>query len=700
MNRRAFVTRTGLASAGWFVEGITVRGNTPDNVSAQASSRHRLALTGFNKVNLSQGPEAALTVFRVRDPDGTVHLQFIEPGSVRSAGFRTHETGDYSCTIRWIDPTSNRLLREENSIYELDARHTADAHALAAFEKQVLLLRSKLGIHAPLADYALDMARGFREKKRDQWKYWLSLLQHVAEVRPAQFLMLEQIENPWSDFNAQEFLESTGRKLNSIDLSMLGNEYESAAIALMNLSPRDVTVRFKSGVFESEGKNSIRPSEVVEIRSVPSIRKISTGLPAEDVLPKLGEGQTVRLGPGETCKLWLTFHSRKLDSGTYRSKFLVGDLLSMDQPLAIPITLKVYPVRLPDKLVYRQNDWVVLGQIPSEEELERTIAVAESHGVNVFVIQQVSIQVSADGKLGQADTVQHDRLVRHIDPAALLLVSRSVGLKWPAGFKPSQRIRKAVYAQAIHWYVKHMESLGRSIKDWAFYIKDEPGLMGDDATFRKWVEDVREVKALAPEVQVYADPAGGARADMLQRVAGLVDIWQPNLELIREDFEHLAPIFRRGQFWYYEPPAKQRDLDPLSFYRMRAWIAYRFGMTGGGYFIYELNDYWFFDRKMGPEFGTVYPTNHGPVTTKRWEATRDGIEDFELLTMIKKKASDAGGIEGQRVLQLIDEAVHFVTKGQDKVDAISREMHPYIPDYSKWMDYRNRLIQAAIQLNQ
>ena len=235
-------------------------------------------------------------------------------------------------------------------------------------------------------------------------------------------------------------------------------------------------------------------------------------------------------------------------------------------------------------------------------------------------------------------------------------------------------------------------------KEWAFYTMDEPGLMGRDSSFANFVAGLKRIKAADPHVQIYANPAGGARAEVLREIENLVDVWQPDLHLVREQPEALGAIFKKGQYWHYEAPGDQRNLDPLGYYRMKPWVAFQMGMTGGGYWVYSSSDYWFYDRYANAGYGTVYPGAHGPVTTRRWEASRDGIEDFELLWMLREAAAKDGTAAGRQALRLVDEAVAFVTKGQDQVSDISRQVRPYTPDFDKWMEYRERLIQAAERL--
>ncbi|MCC6367460.1 MAG: PQQ-binding-like beta-propeller repeat protein [Bryobacterales bacterium] len=655
------------------------------------------ALSGRNQIAVPAPPAHAMASVRVVDPGGAVHLTLLRNGDAMSANFTADRTGPYRATVRWIDTVSARTLRSEEKTYVLDAAHSEDARRLRAFEDEVRKLRAGLGGHGELAEYFLAMARGFLENKRDERDYWLSLLRYTARTHPAQSLCVEQISNPWPDPDAAALLDRAGASSNHVRVQMLGNEYESAAIALVNLAPRDVTVRIEAGPFTGESGAKAAAHEVLEIRSVPPIRRVASGIVSEDVLPLLGQGQTLRLGAGETAKVWLTFHSRKLPMGTYRSRLRIGDLTSVEAPLEVPIAVSVSAVRLPDRQTYRHNNWLYLDSIADPVAQEATLADAVSHGTNTFVIPQVSFTVSADGALGPMDSKRHDRLVEKLRGRAFFMISGTVGLAWPKNAVHDSEAKDRAFAEAIRRYVAHMRSLGVGEKEWAFYIHDEPGLSGKDAVFDQWAADVKRVKAADPKAQVYANPAGGATAAMLEPLEDLIDVWQPDLHLYRSDPEGLGNVFRHAQFWHYEAPGEQRELDPLGYYRMKPWISFQLGMTGGGYWVYSYSPYWFFDRSMAVEYGAVYTTESGPVTTKRWEASRDGIEDFELLTLVRQTASQAGEA-GKPALELLDEAVKWVTRGQEHASDISRKLHSYTPDYAMWMRYRERLIAEQERL--
>ena len=93
---------------------------------------------------------------------------------------------------------------------------------------------------------------------------------------------------------------------------------------------------------------------MLELRDVVRIRPDGTAPFTEDPLPLLGESQSVKLEPGETRKIWLTFRSHSLVAGTHHATLKAGELASRESPMEIPVTLEVSPVRLPNQFTYRE----------------------------------------------------------------------------------------------------------------------------------------------------------------------------------------------------------------------------------------------------------------------------------------------------------------------------------------------------------
>ena len=68
---------------------------------------------------------------------------------------------------------------------------------------------------------------------------------------------------------------------------------------------------------------------------------------------------------------------------------------------------------------------------------------------------------------------------------------------------------------------------------------------------------------------------------------------------------------------------------------------------------------------------------------KHCDASREGIQDFELLRLVHKTAESSESTARKATLDLVDEAVNFVTQGQETVTDISRYVRPFKPDYQK-----------------
>lgn len=398
--------------------------------------------------------------------------------------------------------------------------------------------------------------------------------------------------------------------------------------------------------------------------------------------------------------MWLTFRSRDLAAGDYHAAITVGDLASFEPPIETPVTLTVYPMRLPDRVSYHHINWVQLAGIQDDERREAVTRDALDHHTTVFCIPQVTVRVDLEGHPISGDTESHDRLVNRLKGKAFLLIEGAVGIAWPSGAKPDGALQERAFAEALRWYGEHMTSLGVDYSEYALYPVDEPGIRGHDKAFEAFIALVNRIKAAEPRILVYADVTGGANAQVIQPIKDLIDAWCPDLHLVREHPDEAATIFKHGkQYWHYEAPDDQRNLNPLGFYRMKPWVAFGLGMNGGGWYIYNGGENaWFFDPNHD-EYGTAYFAESGTVSTKRWEAARQGIEDYELLRMLREAAQHDASPKGWAALDLLNETVAFVTKGQDHVSDISRQLRPYTPDFDQWTARRDRLIQAFVALS-
>ncbi len=642
-----------------------------------------------------QGPDGIMRVYirnenEAASPGTDLLKQMYAPGDYWAETFVDHpgrvSVKNFRITHERSEGRMNTLLRAISAnITAIKKSKTANTSSNHLFQQ----LNGRLAADVDQANEIPDAAD--LERVYSQSLHLLALAKVCAAERPRGAFLIQLLKNPWPTHSSLDLIETA--QAAPFAISMLGNAFQSEAISVTNLTAK--TLRVRSEIINAEA--GLKP--IVSVRDCVKIVPGTTGIPTEDPLPALQDGNNIAIEPGESRKLWLTFCSRGWAPGTHRLMLRIGDPASLEPPADTPIKVTILPLALPEKKIYRHINWLYLASIGDPALREKTMQDALDHGTNVFNIPPCTVKVDANGSAVNTESTAHDLLVQQLRGKAEFLIDGSVEVTWPAGVNPSPDASEKAYADAVHWYADHMRSLGCSYGDYALYLADEPGLTGDDSSYRHYVEIVRRVKAIDPQMRIFCNPAGGASADVLASVADSIDVWCPDMHLVKQQPPALQSMFhRKGEYWHYEAPGDQRNLDPLGFYRMQPWVSFRYGMTGGGFWVYSQTPDWFTDPARTVEYGVVYPSPAGPVTTKRWEAAREGMQDFELLWMLKEACQRTQGIESDKALRLLNEAAANVTKGQENTSDIGRQVSPIVTDYASWMRYRQLVIQALQHL--
>ena len=190
------------------------------------------------------------------------------------------------------------------------------------------------------------------------------------------------------------------------------------------------------------------------------------------------------------------------------------------------------------------------------------------------------------------------------------------------------------------------------------YLKDEPN---DEAAYRyvqKWGRAVRAAKSV---VKVLVVEQTWSQNPKWGDLYGAVDIWCPLFSLCKPD--STAKRIALGETVWTYTALCQRDptpwwhIDyPLLNYRVPAWIAWRYGITGllywGGMSYWrQVEDPWTdpntLDRRSrrkdlvyNGEGSIVYPARcvgyDGIAASLRLKALRDAVEDYEYLAILQR----------------------------------------------------------------
>ena len=401
-------------------------------------------------------------------------------------------------------------------------------------------------------------------------------------------------------------------------------------------------------------------------QNTPTARMSHVTRPAPARFPDyLSEERSISLPQGHSRGVWLTIAiPADAEPGVYMGSVNV----KTDRGAAsLPLSLLVYPPRMPDKRHLMMTLWYSTGRFallhdtgePFSESFYQVLkAYAEdmaAHRQNVFRLDLSPIRVTAlsSGKLsfdfsrfdrwaeiffgtGRMDALETGFVARH-NPSW----ENGIALNdWPAVKEGTDEILKLpgekFLPEFLPVFEKHLREKGWLDKT-LFHIADEPAAWA----VQDWRKASQVVHRYGPSLR---------RIDAIEATdfQGDLEVWVPKLPHIFTFFDTYQKAQREGnELWYYTAMAydtfPNRFIDfPLIETRILYWLNYRLGLTGflhWGYNQWTENPYEVMNRiatGVGDAW-TVYPKKGGVIDSLRWEATRNGLQDYEYLWLLEHK---------------------------------------------------------------
>jgi hypothetical protein len=263
-------------------------------------------------------------------------------------------------------------------------------------------------------------------------------------------------------------------------------------------------------------------------------------------------------------------------------------------------------------------------------------------------------KVNADGSIDSqtTDSALQQWIERfHITGFPLRFLGMD-GRGWQGDPLGVDRERNARYLRSMYTYLRahHWDKMAY------IYVADEP-------SSREAYNDVRArskfVREMVPGLKVLCTKGPQVRNPPWGSLVGSVDIWVPLWPMFEE-----AAVKKRlsagEEIWSYTALCQGRqetpfwELDfPLLNYRIPMWISWRFGATGLLYWSTmnwaSSRDVWTNPVTYGDQYNMegslLYPGVdagvQGFVTSIRLKQIREGLEDYEYLTILARRRSRA-----------------------------------------------------------
>ena len=438
--------------------------------------------------------------------------------------------------------------------------------------------------------------------------------------------------NPWAPFGGIDEIIEGRIPEPVVNVEAFQGEFESAAFNVFNFSGNPRTLRVELlGLSGPQETNSISIDDIITLRETIEVPTQDADLSA-DALPELNSGNLLIIPSWKGRQLWITINTKQLTPGLWKTKIRFKSLDVEPEIAEAELSIRIWDVPLPKEQPLKLCHWA------GTDKPKGTFADQIAHGTNIFA-RAISPKVdfNESGNIRNIDYSEHDKFMKKHAPHGIILFHNLVSLN--SAFHAFSLPWLTAYRSFIPIWIKHLKELGFGYDNFAFYPVDEPGLEhGKNVNrFMKWAKLVRGID---PKIRIYANPAHLITMQQLKQMEPYVDIWTPlrtySFPKKKLDFIHST----KTTWWNYDPSDDAKHLSPLAYYRAQAWMSWYFGHTGIGFWTYYQGSNFWYQPESGNDYAMIYE-GKGVVTSKRWEAVRDGVEDFSLLNALKLAADAA-----------------------------------------------------------
>ncbi len=473
-----------------------------------------------------------------------------------------------------------------------------------------------------------------------------------------------------------------------INIRMWQNEYESAAFNIINCSDTKMKINVSISPLAGQESRKIDSDKTFTIRRAYYVMASETGSIA-DALILQGE-RPFDIEPGQLIQVWLTIYNPQLPAGEYEAKIAVSATRDDGEKLpveTVPMNLRIYKNRLGDKPALNTCVWDYYDVAP-EDEMAKDL---RSHHINVCVVPAQDLpflrfSTDAPGVTRKPDYSRLDKLIKQRSYAETFLLGMgfSVTQKDYGRFgdvKWMSDTWKKVFTSWLKDLAQHLRNLGIDYNRYALYPFDES--IADD-----YYELAKLIKSIDPKIRLYANSFGKGPEEFM-RFRELIDIWclQDSHIVRHPDWFEAIKSFRK-QMWTYECLEPMKAQQPYSYYRLLPWRAFQRSQGGAGFWIYYYGlDFepgavpW--DDTLRPQgfSGVVYGAKASPVAgltdgiipSRRWQAFREGVEDYQYLYELQKainkvKIKDAKAAD--KAQKVLDDQVKRILANPDNCNLV------------------------------
>lgn len=520
------------------------------------------------------------------------------------------------------------LLREAEEAVAARSRRLGNAAAVEETRKQIEKERA-----AVLAERSVTPADYGQGPPYRQWdrRAFQSVARLNAKLWPDGPIVVWQ-KNDWDWLRPLEG-PIDGEPGASVFVDMMNNEWATASFIVTSCSEEPLELELAAD--DLSGPSTVTAGEVLQIAHVVHAEAFGYSYRDDAIVPR-SEGPVI-LQPGISKRVWITFRTRGMDlkPGTYTSSIHVA--AGGKEFATVPVQLRVWPLRFPDEVTLHSNSWGYFDDpclVGHEESAAQDLL---DHYNTALVLNHRYLpkpKTDKDGNLTEPlDFGKLDQLLAWNPRCRLWLIW--VGFEFGFNRMGTPSFGTPAWENAFTQFVTqmrdHLAEKGVSKKQFAWYWSDEPG----GERWAKYDHPASKLlKEIDPEMLVWADPNSSVSARQLETSLPFVDMYCPSVGTLNSKAVLDVCHRTKQKSWQYVC-ASEKNQDPFAYYRWMSWKAWKNRLGGIGMWVYvDPNSQTFSDYTSGVSYAMIYKGEKGVIGSKRWDAWRQGIADYEYLRML------------------------------------------------------------------
>lgn len=502
----------------------------------------------------------------------------------------------------------------------------------------------------------------------------------------------------------------SGRVHGSAEIALARNEEESTQITIVALDEEVEKIRLEVGELRSRN-GELLPAEQVSIWRIDFVQTVPPQYYAgpvgwwPDVVFPAQEAE--RIAKGENQAFWVTVAtSENTRAGDYQGEIRVYQ--NEELQYTLDLNVRVWDLTLPQpgrfEVVGCFHPYMLRNFYRWDKIKEDVVA-----DWNRFIVRKrwnptlyFSTGITPSGKALEAVLDEGLNAVNLIDPSKFLDRDESRTYSWPTEEQERKLTEELLKAKN-----DFLEAGGTDQTKLYLAGFDE---QHDRAQYGLMKHVFELAKSVIPEAKIMTTTT----YPPLDELAGAVDTWVPLLGSESEDLLERQAAGDELHFYVYAHPYRPYPNPSLIDYpgmdgRITFWLASKKGYTG---FLHYLFNGWRMNNDLeGPRWPEtdwipyassnqssrngagyfLYPgPDEQPVASVRMEHVRDGIEEWEMLEMLKERVAQGEGDSSP----LIEKARQVLDQAMELAPALDQ----YTMDMDELMTMRTAVAEILVEL--